>query len=506
MPSFVPILFVLALATILRLGALEPRSLWFDETLSWRLAHHPLRDLPSALSISPHPPTYFLLLRVWVRVFGDTPGAVRGLSVVAGVAAVLGIYLLVKRLLKDDPGAVRTAVFAAALMALSPFQIRYSVEARMYAVLAAGAVWTSWLLLRALDSTSDTRWRYWLTYGGFTIPFVYTHYFAYFTVACQAVYVLWLLLEEAPDARWWRIHRRPTFKPSATAFLMIGIALLPWASFVVTHLTSGSGVREWQSSLTSRGQVFAIVAKLLVDPEASPTDVQSARVTLLVGVTFFLLSVRRIPRAGFITALAIGPILLMVAAAAAGAKLLIARYLAGAQPFLLVAIAVVATSRLQPPRAQFLGLLIVIASGWLCADAWGPATWQGKPNYRGAAEFVAEHRSPDDAILAANGFVYLPFHFHSPDRRNLFVAAPDPGTFLDGQHLMIDQEMASSEQILSWQGRTVWAIHSVETGGDRRTVVLPPVWSEVGRWSFTDAQYGGVEVVRYEPLSVSKNK
>ncbi len=39
-----------------------------------------------------HPPLYYVLLKVWERVFGESLWAVRGLSVLFGAAAVLVAY------------------------------------------------------------------------------------------------------------------------------------------------------------------------------------------------------------------------------------------------------------------------------------------------------------------------------------------------------------------------------------------------------------------------------
>ena len=77
------------------------------------------------------------LLHYWVRLFGTTEGAVRGLSVLTGVLVVAGTYRLARRLLSGR-GALLAGLFAA----LSPFQVYYSQEARMYiqATLAAIAL------------------------------------------------------------------------------------------------------------------------------------------------------------------------------------------------------------------------------------------------------------------------------------------------------------------------------------------------------------------------------
>src|SRR5260370_16721948 len=78
---------ILLAAIILRCLSLEERSLWFDETLSWRFASHSLTDIPKLLETSQHPPLYFFLLRRWMPFFGDTPVALPSLTVFPRLAA-----------------------------------------------------------------------------------------------------------------------------------------------------------------------------------------------------------------------------------------------------------------------------------------------------------------------------------------------------------------------------------------------------------------------------------
>ena len=74
-----------------------------------------------------HPPLYYLLLHGWTRLFGGGDVSVRLLGVLIGALAVLPTYGIGRRLGGDRAGAI-----AALLLALNPFLIWYSQEARMF--------------------------------------------------------------------------------------------------------------------------------------------------------------------------------------------------------------------------------------------------------------------------------------------------------------------------------------------------------------------------------------
>ena len=147
---------ILLLAAGLRFCALGRQSLWNDEGTSVAVAQRELGTIVRDAAADIHPPLYYILLSRWVRVLGTSEAAVRLLSALLGVGLVALTYALGRMLLGRRPGFA-----AASLAAISPFQVYYSQEARMYmllAVIAAGAVlalarWVrqpTWLSLAAV--------------------------------------------------------------------------------------------------------------------------------------------------------------------------------------------------------------------------------------------------------------------------------------------------------------------------------------------------------------------
>src|SRR5262249_9056676 len=138
---------VLVLAGLVLAGAL-PRAwrlgtpgLTSDEAFSWRLTGYPTGEMLRRAALDVHPPLYYLILDGWRRALGDAPAALRGLSVVMGLLAILLLALLVAEASRldderppDRPRADgRPAVLAAAALAVHATAVLQSRNARMYA-------------------------------------------------------------------------------------------------------------------------------------------------------------------------------------------------------------------------------------------------------------------------------------------------------------------------------------------------------------------------------------
>ena len=128
---------LLLVALILLLGAglrfyrLDAQSFWNDEGNSARIAERPLSRIIEGAAGDIHPPGYYVLLAGWRTLAGQSEFALRSFSALVSVLAVAVVYAVGARLF-----GWRVGVIAALLAAVSPFQVYYAQEARMYALLA----------------------------------------------------------------------------------------------------------------------------------------------------------------------------------------------------------------------------------------------------------------------------------------------------------------------------------------------------------------------------------
>ena len=127
----VAIALILVTAAALRIYGIGAQSLWFDEAASVRIVRQDFPVMMSSIKDDERiPPLHYWILHAWVRVFGHAEWSVRLPSVLAGVGAVWVLYLLTRRLF-----GVGGALVAALSLAVAPYQIQYSQEARSYSLM-----------------------------------------------------------------------------------------------------------------------------------------------------------------------------------------------------------------------------------------------------------------------------------------------------------------------------------------------------------------------------------
>jgi mannosyltransferase len=137
----------------LRVFLLGSKGLGLEETFSIWLANHSVVDmLHWIVKLDQHPPLYYLLLHYWIALKGDTPSSVRLLSALFGTATIPVIYLIGKRM-----SGVVMGLAAAAILALSPFNIRFAQETRMYTCLTFNAAVAIYALVRLLTDSRSVR-------------------------------------------------------------------------------------------------------------------------------------------------------------------------------------------------------------------------------------------------------------------------------------------------------------------------------------------------------------
>ena len=299
-------LVAIALGLFARFDSLGHKILWFDESFSLlRISGHsqnamyalfdgkvhrsdellalqhvtPGRGLGATLqSLHEEPqrgPLYYLLARLWIGISGNNTAAVRGLSVLLGIAGIVIAFLLGRRLTASREGGY----VLAALVALSPIEIRFSQQVREYILVADLMLLSAWLLLRACERPV---WQRWLACGLCALAGLYTNpTFAFLMVgegfvalyvawrrgggvrvavgslvaACAAVlcYLPWALAAQraaergSVDIAWaagaytvratllkWTFNTGAVFFDSEYAHVAWGIALLPLLAIVAT--------------------------------------------------------------------------------------------------------------------------------------------------------------------------------------------------------------------------------------------------------------------------------
>src|SRR3989344_6483789 len=156
---FIPV--ILLVATTLRYYHNTAVALWHDEAFSALYLRYPWDEMFYRIGLDVHPPLYYIILRLWSYLASDSLLSLRLLSILFGVLTVWAGYLYVKQTF----GNKKLALLASLLLAINPFQIQYSLEARMYTLGTFLVLWSSYILLKALDSEGRKSLKYWAGYG-----------------------------------------------------------------------------------------------------------------------------------------------------------------------------------------------------------------------------------------------------------------------------------------------------------------------------------------------------
>jgi uncharacterized membrane protein len=119
------------LGGVLRFATLDRQSFWLDELVTVRLLRRGFTAMLGEIPTSEATPyVYYVVGWAWTHVFGLGEAGVRSLSALAGTATIPVAYAAGAALVSR-----RSGLIAAALVAVNPFLVWYSQEARAYELL-----------------------------------------------------------------------------------------------------------------------------------------------------------------------------------------------------------------------------------------------------------------------------------------------------------------------------------------------------------------------------------
>ena len=383
---------LVAVAAAIRIITIDNQSLWMDEALTGYEAHLPFGAMVNTVAhVETTPPLYFVLIWVWAKVFGTSAVALRSVSTLAGIALVPIAYLSARELVSRWAGVV-----AAALVAVNPFLIWYSQEARAYMLLAALTGASFLWFVRAKQNPSRRTLGWWAVCSSLAVM---THFFAGFAVAPEALWLLWVARNRAV----------------VIAVAVVGafqVAMLPLAFIDTSHdtvwiagvpkvLRIGGMLLEWSVSLLYRHSTL--------------TEAFVGGAVLLVSVVLLLaFGGDRRTRAGAAPGAVIAAFVLLapLALALIGQDYFLSRNVIPA----FVPLVTVLAAACVAPRARVLGAALAI--GLLAIFSIATARVQTtpyfqRPDWRAVASVLGRAEVPR-AILAVGGATADPLKLYLP--------------------------------------------------------------------------------------------
>lgn len=225
---------------------------------------------------------YYVGALFWSDVFGAGIAAERAFSAMLGTIGIGLGFLLGRRATRSPLGGL----VLAALIALSPFHIRYSQQVREYVLFADCVLLAGWLLLRALERPNATRWSLFAVASVFGL--CVEPLFGFVLLAAAAVVAFERPLERAKLAGFALAATAAlvSFIPlgllnlQATARTAVGVswAGTPYApQGYVTKWVFNLGATFFDAELASRWWAIALVPLLLLMAYAIVFAVRRAR-------------------------------------------------------------------------------------------------------------------------------------------------------------------------------------------------------------------------------------
>jgi mannosyltransferase len=430
------LVLITALAVGLRLYRLDGQSLWYDEAFSAYLANMDLGEITARTAADIQPPLYYYLLHGWIQLFGDSEFSLRWLSALFGMLTVPLIYALAGQLFRSR----LAGLLAALLLAVSPLHVWYAQEARMYTLLTFLGVLSSYLLLlamRAPDRRRQAAW--WAAYALIGIAAVYTHYFAFFVLAFQAIYLL---------IAWWAAGFTPrhVVLGGLAAGAAILLAYLPWVPHllaryqadmsywpgrlklpeilvdVAVSFVGGESVLESTGILLSLGYVLVMILAIgsLLQQAAKAED--SRRLPPPYVALLFLLLYLLLPPA-------------LILALSYNSPKFNARYVMVSHPAFLLLLAGGLAALWQRGRDSLLNVGRGAVSLLVLLFLLGTAAYAdrniyadpafARSDFRAVAQYLEDHVGPGETVLLVSGHAFPVFDYYAPDiERHLLPDSP----------------------------------------------------------------------------------
>ena len=416
------LLLVFALA--LRVWRLSAKNLGLDESTSWYLATGSVSHLVAWTADDVHPPLYYLLLKAWLWVFGDSLAALRSLSVISSMLALYLLYRLID-------GAMPRAVCYAVMLwcALSPLSIYQAQEARMYAP-ATAAVLGACLAYRRWIESGATRRIPLLLYAICATVGLYLHYYTALAIAAIWLHFLIVGARTAAPARPFA-----AWKAWIVAHVGVVIAYAPWIAIAIRQFTRGQTWRPPVTIFEIPQYAGQLIRGLTFGDYPLPAllswqGLLAIGVLTIGGVCLFVSIARtRDEQDAFFASVAYLPALLALALLPLSRGLELWWYLPYSSP-LLVAAAARGLSRTSLSPRVVVAVLCVGTLAVLPSVVRYYATYEKDTNVRPIVAYLLENarHGPDtasDSVYILPTYIEFKLNYYSHDAISYLAVPPD---------------------------------------------------------------------------------
>lgn len=236
------------------------RGFWGDEAWTSLISQLPYSQMLKTTAADFHPPGYYTIIEFLYKFLPPTEVNTRLASVFFYFATIFMVYKLASYVRGHIFG-----ILSALIIAINPIFFTYAFEARNYTMFAFAATGSIFFLLEI--SKKINLWRA-LGFVLFTTLGVYTHYYMFFILGAQGLYLL--------------LFDRKIFFKMMGLYVVVGILFLPWIPFLYGQLTSVKS-SYWIPPIDFRHTYFDAFERILGG------EAQSVWRTILFSISMVLL-------------------------------------------------------------------------------------------------------------------------------------------------------------------------------------------------------------------------
>jgi len=212
------------------------RGFWGDEAWTSLISQLPYLQMLKTTAADFHPPAYYSIVELVYKFLPPTEVVTRSISIAFYLLTLILVYKLASEIKGKFFGTISTMVVAA-----NPIFFAYAFEARNYTMFAFAATGSIYFLVKLSEQFTKLRV---LGFLFFSTLGIYTHYYMFFTLFAQGLYILFF--------------DRKIFWKMAGLYTLIGVLYLPWLPFLLAQVKS-VGQNYWIGTIDRRTHFEALL-------------------------------------------------------------------------------------------------------------------------------------------------------------------------------------------------------------------------------------------------------
>ncbi len=309
------VFLVIALGTVLRFWNLDLKPLWLDEIMTAIFSSgknyqdfllgivfsaeqlqklftfqggKTCGDIAQTVAVqSTHPPLFFCVMYSWLELTINNGqnwvSTLRTLPALCGVASIIGIYFVNRIAFGSAEGLV-----AAAVMAVSPFAVYLSQEARHYTMpmlLVTLALIGLMQIQQSLEKYYRVKFWVWLEWAIINSIGIYVHYFFVLPFVAQIVTIALLIYLRRDKIK----RQRGIWLSLILSTSSVVVSFLPWLPIMLSHFHRSE--TDWLSPPQHIVPFFNTLINSLLMVISLPVENQPLPITIICGLLMLVFGI-----------------------------------------------------------------------------------------------------------------------------------------------------------------------------------------------------------------------